>query len=102
MFCAEIVERIFFFTYLITLGKILTFPIHVITKFNTNRSLSYLSVNEFRIKMRPQRLIHDINKPVLNLYFRFQFFIRKLDNSLSTLLIIRLKRILMIDKKKCD
>ena len=44
MFCAEIIERIFtFFTYLITLGKDETFPL--ITKFKTNKCLSYLSVN---------------------------------------------------------
>ena len=49
--------------------------------------------------MRPHRLIHDIHldKPVLNLYFPFVFFIRKLDISLCTTLIIRLERILMID-----
>ena len=52
--------------------------------------------------MRPHRLIHDRNKPVLNLYiyFRFEFFIRKLDNSLCISLISRLKRILMIDTHK--
>ena len=55
--------------------------------------------------MRPRRLIHDyihvhVNNPVLNLYFRFEFFIRKLDISLCTLLIIRLKRTLMIDTHK--
>ena len=50
--------------------------------------------------MRPHRLIHDINKPVLNLYFRFEFFIRKLDNSLYTSLIIRLTCILMINIHK--
>ena len=27
-------------------------------------------------------------KPVLNLYFRFEFFVRKLDNSLCTSLIV--------------
>ena len=48
--------------------------------------------------MRPRRLIHDIKKPVLNLYFRFEFFIRKLDHSLCTSLITRLKRI----PQKCD
>ena len=26
------------------------------------------------------RVIHAINKPVINLYFRFELFIRKLDN----------------------
>ena len=50
--------------------------------------------------MRPHRLIHDINKPVLDLHFRFEFFIRKLHNSVCTSLIIRLKRILMIDTHK--
>ena len=36
MFCAEIVEASFtFFTYLITLGKDVTFPL--ITKFKPNR-----------------------------------------------------------------
>ena len=50
--------------------------------------------------MRPHRLIHDMNKPVLNLYFRFEFFIRKLGNSLFTSLIIRLSCILMIDTHK--
>ena len=55
---------------------------------------------EYRIKMWPDRFIHDINKPVLNLYFQFEFFIRKLDNSLCTSPIIRLKRILMLDTNK--
>ena len=55
---------------------------------------------EYQIKTRPHRLIPDINKPFLNLYFRFQFFIYKLDNSLNTSLIIRLKRILLIDTPK--
>ena len=50
--------------------------------------------------MRPYRLIHDMNKPVLNLYFQFEFFIGTLDNSLCTPLIIRIKRILMIDTYK--
>ena len=50
--------------------------------------------------MWPHRLIHDINKPVLNLYFQFEFFIRKLDYSLCTSLIIGLKRIIMIDTHK--
>ena len=44
MFCAEIVERILLlFKYLITLGKDVIFPL--ITKFKTNRPLSYLFVN---------------------------------------------------------
>ena len=70
MFCAEIVERIFtsFHIYLITLGKDVTFPL--ITKFKTNRSLSY----EYRIKMRlTDYVMHDINKTVLNLYFHLSF-----------------------------
>ena len=50
--------------------------------------------------MRPHQLIHDINKPVLNVYFRFEFFIHKLDNSSCTSLNIRLKRILMINTHK--
>ena len=50
--------------------------------------------------MWPHRLIHDINKPTLKLYFRFEFFIRKLDNSLCTSFIIRFKRTLMIDTHK--
>ena len=89
-------EYLLLFTNLITLGKDVTFPL--ITKFKTNKYLSNLSVN--RIKMWPHRLIHNINKPVLNLYFRFEFFIRKLDNSFCTSLINRLKRILMIDTHK--
>ena len=48
--------------------------------------------------MWSHRLIHAINKPVLNLYFRFEFFIRKLDNSLCTSLIIGLKRIVNFKK----
>ena len=55
---------------------------------------------EFRIKMRPHRLIYNINNPILTLYFRFEFFIRKLDKSLCTSLIIRLTCILMIDTHK--
>ena len=88
------------FTYLISLCKDITFPL--ITKFKTNRSLSYSYVIEYRIKMRPYRLIHDIHvyQPVLNLYFRFEFFIYILNNSLCTSLIIRLKLILMIDAHK--
>ena len=50
--------------------------------------------------MWPHGLIHDINKHVLNLYFRFEFVIGKLDNSLCTSLIIGLKRILMSDTYK--
>ena len=50
--------------------------------------------------MWSHRLIYDINKPVLNLYFQFEFFIRKLDNSLCTSLITGSKLILMIDKHK--
>ena len=50
--------------------------------------------------MWPYRLINNINKPVLNLYFWLEFFIRKLDNSLCTSLIIRLTCILMIDTHK--
>ena len=50
MFCAEIVERIFtsfhIFNYHV-LGKDATFPL--ITKFITNRYLSYLSVNRIPI-----------------------------------------------------
>ena len=47
--------------------------------------------------MQPHRLIHDVNKPVLNLYFVYEFFIRKLNNSLYTSLIISF---LMIDTHK--
>ena len=36
-------EYLLLFTYLITLGKAVTFPL--ITKFKTNKYLSYLSVN---------------------------------------------------------
>ena len=45
MFCAEIRGKniYFFFTYLITLCKDVTFPL--ITKFKTNKYSSYLSVN---------------------------------------------------------
>ena len=50
--------------------------------------------------MWPRRIIQDINKPDLNLYFRFEFFIRKLDSSLCTSLIIGIKRIIMIDTHK--
>ena len=93
-------EYLLLFTYLMTLGKVVTFPL--ITTFKTNMPPNYLFV-EYRIKMWPHRLIHAINKPVLNLYFRFEFFIRKLDNSLCTSLIIRLTCILMINlHKKCD
>ena len=44
--------------------------------------------------MQPHRLINEINKFVLDLYFRFQFFIGKLDldKSSCTLLIIRTTR----------
>ena len=42
-------EYLRLFTYLITLGKDVTFPL--ITKFKANRYLSYLSVNrKYRIK----------------------------------------------------
>ena len=52
--------------------------------------------------MRPHRYIQNIHKPVLNLYFRFEFFIRKLVKSLHTSLIIRIKCILMNDNKILD
>ena len=86
-------EYLLLFTYLMTLGKVVTFPL--ITTFKTNMPPNYLFV-EYRIKMWPHRLIHAINKPVLNLNFRFEFFIRKLDNSLCTSLIIRLTCILWL------
>ena len=50
--------------------------------------------------MPPHRLIHDINKSVLSSYYSIEFFIHKLDNSLCTSLIIRLKCILLIDTYK--
>ena len=93
-------EYLLLFTYFITLGKDVKFP--QITKFKTNSPMSYSFVNRtlYRIKMWPHRLIHAINKSVLNLYFWFEFFIRKLDNSSCTSLIIRLTCILMIDIHK--
>ena len=91
-------KYILLFTYLITLGKDVTFPL--ITKFKTNKNLSYLSVNRIPNKNVASPINSWYNKPVLNLYFRFEFFIRKLDNSLCTSLIIRFKRILMIDTHK--
>ena len=90
-------EYLLLFTYLITLGKDVNFPL--ITKFKTNRPLSYLLI-KYRIKMWPHRLIHAINKPVLNLYFQFEFFICKFNNSLCTSLIIRITCILVIDIHK--
>ena len=87
-------EYLLLFAYLTTLGKYVTFPL--ITKV----SELFICIWNTRIKMQPRRLIHDINKPVLNLYFRFEFFIRKLNNYLCTSLIIRLARILMIDNTK--
>ena len=88
-------EYLFLFTYLITLGKDVTFPL--ITKFKqTCIWVIYLYI-EYQIKMRPHQL--HLFKPVLNLYFRFEFLIRKLDNSLCTSLNIRLKRI-QIDTHK--
>ena len=65
----------------------------------TDLSVIYLSI-EYRIKMRLQRLIYNINKLVLNLYFGFKVFIRKLEKSLCTSLIVRIKSILMIDMHK--
>ena len=91
-------EYLHLYTFFITLGKNVTFPL--ITNFKTNKYLSYLSVVEYRFKIQPHWLIHDFKKPVLNLYFGFEFFIRKLDNSFCKPLNIRLKRTLMIDKHK--
>ena len=68
--------------------------------FITHRSLSYFSVNRIQIKMLPHRFIYGIINPVFNLYFRFELFIRKLDNSLCISRIIRLNRISMIDTHK--
>ena len=80
-------------------GKnLLTLPLMKI--FITHRSLSYFSVNRIQIKMLPHRFIYGIINPVFNLYFRFELFIRKLDNSLCISLIIILKRISMIDTHK--
>ena len=53
-------EYLLLFTYLMTLGKVVTFPL--ITTFKKNMPPNYLFV-EYRIKMWPHRLIHAINKP---------------------------------------
>ena len=50
--------------------------------------------------MQSHRLIHDINKLVLNMYFQFKFFIPKLNKFLCTSLIIRVKSFLMIEMHK--
>ena len=52
--------------------------------------------------MQSHPLIHNINKLVLHLNFRFQVSIRRLHNSLCTPLItcIRMKRFLMIEMLK--
>ena len=65
-----------------------TYDFSVHSKFKSNRSLDYLSVNRMRSH---HTLIHDINKPVLNSYFQSQFVIRKLDKSLYTSLTIKIK-----------
>ena len=66
MFCAEIMERTFisfhFFKYLSNYQNLKQTGLWVI----------YLLI-EYRIKMRLHRLIHDRNKPVPNLYVRFEF-----------------------------
>ena len=64
-------EYVLLFIYLMSLNKDVSFPL--ITKFKTNKNLSFLSVNEYRIKMRPHRLIHNINRPVLNFTFGLFF-----------------------------
>ena len=104
MFCAEIDERTSpsnsFHSFNFLIYKDITFPL--ITKFKSNRSLSYLSDcnSNTESKMWPYRLINDINKLVLNLYFRFQIFILKHDKSLRTSLIIIIKGIIMIEMHK--
>ena len=45
------------------------------------------NIKDRLIKMRPHPLINNINKPVLNLYFRFEFFIRKLYTLCTSLII---------------
>ena len=52
------------------------------------------------IKLSRGSNILNINKPVLNLYFQFQFSIHKLDKSLCTSFVIRIKSILMTDIHK--
>ena len=88
MFCTEIVKGTFTFT---------SFQIfHNLCKDiqNLNQTvlwIIYLLI-EYRIKMEPHRLIHDIDKPVL--------FICKLNKSLCTSLHDHIiKSILMIDIK---
>ena len=50
--------------------------------------------------MQPHWLIHDINKPVLNLYFQLEFFIRKLDNIFVHITYYQIKTYPIIDTHK--
>ena len=50
--------------------------------------------------MQLHQLINDLNKLILDLYFQFKFYIRKLDKSLHTSLLIRIQSILTIDTNK--
>ena len=89
-------ELLLLFKILIILGKDIYFLRYLQNWKQTGLWVIYLRI-KYQIKMRPQRLIHEINKPVLNLYFRFEFFIRKLYLCVHHLIIIRIKCILMID-----
>ena len=105
MFRVEIVERIFTSFHIVnyTLCKDIIFPSITKSLNQTGLGVIYLKI-EYRIKMQPHQLSHDINKPVFNLHqcpiSQFQFFILKLDKSLCTSLIIRIKSILMIEIHK--
>ena len=78
----------------ISLLKDIPFPL--ITKLKSGRSLGHLSVN----RIQNIYATSPTNSWYKCLYFRFQFFILNLDKSLCTLLIIRIKGILMIDIHK--
>ena len=98
MFCAKTVEITFTYLHIFNfLLLIYTFSIILQNSNQTGLWVIYLYI-EYRIKTRRSRLIRDINK--LDLYFRFQYFILKLDTSMCTSPIIRIKSIIMIDIHK--
>lgn len=94
--CAELAERAYIsfeaFNYLVKW--------YYNFKSKSNRYLRYYLLIEYRIKIRPQRLIHDVYKPALVLSFWF-LWVNLINLCAYILLIIRIKVPLELIYTKC-
>ena len=84
-------ELLLLFTYLITMCKDIIFPL--ITKSKSNKSLSYLSVNLIQNENAPLPINSLYKASSSQFVLSGSVFHRKLDKSLCTSLIIRIKSI---------